>query len=1439
MNAATPSSSSSKIKNDLLYVHDASTKQKWLIDGGAVLSIIPPTLAQRLNGPTSTQLQAANGTKIPCFGVRNMTIHLADRKILFPVTIADVRQPILGADFLAHAYLAPNHRDGTLIDIKDMSVLRANVERNAEPIRINHVSQATDPFYQLLDNKFPNLSNPSFRVKDVDHGVLHHIPTDGAPVQARARKLDPEKLAVAKAEIDKLVELGVCERGKSEWSSPLLVTTKPCNSPCTCDKEKPCGGWRVCGDYRRLNHMTTTDRYPVRNLQDFNAELRGKKIFSKVDLLKGYHQIPVAPSDIRKTAVITPFGLFLFPRCPFGLKNAGQDFQRLMDRILGDVPHTFVYLDDILIASETKEQHMEDLKRVFKILEENGLVVNRKKCILGVTTIEFLGHLCDQNGIKPLPAKVDAIRKVKPPTTIKELQRFLGMVNYYRRFIKKAAHHLFHLFECLGNKPKKLDWTDNMAKSFEAIKTALANAAMLHHPDSKLPLAITSDASKVAMGAVLEQRGPQGWEPLAFFSKKFSTPQQSWPPYDRELNAAHKSIRHFKHMVEGRPFTLYTDHQSLVPSMAKKTEAQTARQSNQLSEISEYTTDIRYLEGKSNVVADALSRPNGEENEGPPTVSNVNKATKTIQEHLFLTEINKMKANGTLGIYLEETDGLNDSLDDQIAEANETVDDSMQQQQQQQQQPQQQDPFEEAESRLQRLLNNQREATSRSSTTAPESSPTTTTTAAASPTLSSTAKRRHRQRSVSFASPVVTSCNSVASLPPEPHNDAMQQLDSFYNNQMQQHPELKRFVHPASTAQAVEESLPNHDASNKQQQQQGLDSNSSSKDLSSRPVPESKLDDLQLVVNSVDHYAIDMEDLARQQALDPDFQRLLRDAQTGLSFRKIKVGTTFLHVDVSNGPARPFVPLSFRRRLFNVIHGLGHPGVERTRQSIAEKFVWPNMKQDVTRWARECLPCQQAKIQRHTVPPIAEFTVPAKRFQHVHVDLVSMPHSNGYSHLLTVVDRFSRWPSAFPIADINADTVVDTFAHGWIASHGVPEVVTSDRGSQFASAIFTQLMKTWGIKHLMTTAYHPEANGMVERLHRRLKESLIALGNGDRHGWYWKLPMTLLALRTTVKPDISASPSDLVYGEGLTVPGQLIGPPQMTDEELLRAQRSSLNNLRVEVERLQPKPTSQHRNPRTHIPEELSTASHVLVRKGLQPSLTAPYSGPYRVLERHANGFRIQIPGRDSDIVNISRLKPAIVARDDDEDEEGPLDVTPPSPPPPGRPPGVRTRVPDTTTRVTRSASQRQRTNEPIRQLPADQPCSSRDVPGDPLPDSPPPPPPPRRQQRSSRPPTDSDDAVDPTGRVEVPADPNLPSVPDLVGESILAEAFPHLPDPLCRDPNDVNQPLVPPSNNSNPQGGAQRKVLSFSNPKRGNFSYRRKKPDISAIAKLIKDNLH
>ena len=160
------------------------------------------------------------------------------------------------------------------------------------------------------------------------------------------------------------------------------------------------------------------------------------------------------------------------------------------------------------------------------------------------------------------------------------------------------------------------------------------------------------------------------------------------------------------------------------------------------------------------------------------------------------------------------------------------------------------------------------------------------------------------------------------------------------------------------------------------------------------------------------------------------------------------------------------------------------------------------MRADVSKWARECQHCQLAKVGRNTIPAIQEFVVPDRRFAHLHVDITMMPESHGFHYLLTIVDRFTRWPAAVPLRDITTESVINAFAHGWIGNYGIPQTVTTDRGSQFTSEIWTQLLSTWGINRKMTTAYHPEANGLVERFHRRLKESLMALCGEDRNDWY-------------------------------------------------------------------------------------------------------------------------------------------------------------------------------------------------------------------------------------------------------------------------------------------------------------------------------------------------
>ena len=274
--------------------------------------------------------------------------------------------------------------------------------------------QLRDGFEAILD-EFPDLLVPKFHFTSPKHPVCHHIVTRGPPVHARARRLDAEKLAVAKSEFAEMERLGIIRRSDSPWASPLHIAPKPG------------GGWRPCGDFRRLNDVTVDDRYALPHIQDFNGGLAGKKIFSVIDLVRGFHLIPVSPPDVCKTAIITPFGLFEFVKMPFGLKNAAQAFQRLMDGVLRGVDFVFVYLDDILVASSSPEEHARHLRQVFSLLSANGLVVNRKKSLFGQSELHYLGHLVSADGIAPLPSRVAAIRDIPVPKSKVDLQWFLGL----------------------------------------------------------------------------------------------------------------------------------------------------------------------------------------------------------------------------------------------------------------------------------------------------------------------------------------------------------------------------------------------------------------------------------------------------------------------------------------------------------------------------------------------------------------------------------------------------------------------------------------------------------------------------------------------------------------------------------------------------------------------------------------------------------------------------------------------------------------------------------------------------------------------------------------------------------------------------------------------------------------------------------------------------
>ena len=913
--------------------------------------------------------------------------------------IADVTCPILGMDFLSHNNLLVDCASRRLISgvkLDTPSVTAASLQTKSIPIKSTTYETPTlyENFIEELLHTLPNLTIRNVNLDTSKKGYFHSIVTPGTlPLRERVRPLAGEKLEFVKLEIDSLLQSGVIRRSSSPWASPIHVVAK--------DN----GKYRLCGDYRRLNAATIHDSYPMPLISEVFNHFPTAKIFSTLDLTKAYHQIPVFKDDIQKTAIITPLGLFEYLRMPFGLRNASQTFQRHIHNILSNLDFVVAYIDDLIVGSSSPEEHITHLKKLLHVLNDNNLQINVGKCQFFKTEVQFLGHLISESGLRPIPSRLQTIRDMPRPETTTQLRSFLGIINYCHRFIPKISEILSPLSAVShGPKKAKINWSDTMIEAFGKAKNSLASIQTLSFLKPNIPLTLTTDASDFGVGAVLQQMEPSGPKPLEFFSKKMNDAQRRYSAFDRELLAIYLAVKHFRHLVDGRKLTIFSDHKPLSHVISMKNPTQ--RQLRQISFISEFTTDIKYIAGKDNVVADCLSRT----------------TCAVFHDPLFSLDI------------------------------------------------------------LQ------------------ENSPSTS--------------------------------------------------------------DIEHFIATHS------------------------------------------------IVNGI-------------------------------------------HCDTSrDGILRPILASNLREQAMKAVHNLHHPGASSTFELLRKHVVWPFMNKEIKEWVANCTDCQRCKVDRHIKPPIIRFPT-GNRFDVVHIDLVGpLPISNGFSYIFTMIDRKTRWTEAIPLKTITAEVVGTTFIREWIARYGIPRIIVTDRGTQFESELFNVLSSKLGAQRFRTTAYHPQTNGMIERYHRTLKQSLRILA--FQANWTSSLPFVLLGWRNTPSRATNASPAQLLFGTNTTVPNELIDfRADPTFDDLDRARK---HFLALDTNPLFSAGTSY----KPYIPTSLAKASHVWIRSITDTALSARYLGPYPLISINENVAKIQID-KKIETINLSRLKPAFGITTDNEIISEPVPTTTPN----------------------------------------------------------------------------------------------------------------------------------------------------------------------------------
>ncbi|XP_055905818.1 uncharacterized protein K02A2.6-like [Eupeodes corollae] len=557
---------------------------KFLLDTGASKSMIGLPGYNEINCPvyskSTRRMKSYGGVDVPLLGEVNVNVKFNGFEQKLPLLITNMEHGdnIFGWDWAEAFGLRVNFDGGTNTSVLE-SVSPSDVD--------------------ALCDKYPDLFATSLGHCNTVKAKLY-LKSCSNPKYFKARPIPYAQLEAFKLEANRLEEEGIWKHIRfSEWAAPIVIVPKR--------NQK----LRICGDFKvTINPQLEIDQYPIPRPEELFHKLSKGQYFSKLDMSDAYLQIELEEDSKKYAVVNTPLGLYQYQRLPFGIASAPAIFQRTLEAVLADI-ECAVYLDDILVTGKNMQEHLHNLEAVFKRLSDNGLRVNLQKCDFMKTEVEYLGHIVSAKGVRPAESKVAAIKKLPRPTNLKELQSFMGKINYYNSFIKNFSQIAAPLNE-LRKQDVLFQWRVPQENAFQNLKQQIEDATHLAHFKPELPIILATDASYYGIGAVISHLNPDGTEqPIAHASKTLNDSQRNYSQIEKEAFSIIFGVTKFRQYLYGRRFILYTDHKPLISLFhpnKKLPTITTGRLTRWALTLMSFTYEIRYKPSNKHANADALSR---------------------------------------------------------------------------------------------------------------------------------------------------------------------------------------------------------------------------------------------------------------------------------------------------------------------------------------------------------------------------------------------------------------------------------------------------------------------------------------------------------------------------------------------------------------------------------------------------------------------------------------------------------------------------------------------------------------------------------------------------------------------------------------------------------------------------------------------------------------